>query len=39
MDGITESVDMSFSRFQERVKDREVWCPAVQEVTELDMTE
>ena len=25
MDGITDSMDMSFSKLQKRVKDREVW--------------
>ena len=29
MDGITDSVDMSLSKHQEMVKDREAWCPAV----------
>ena len=32
LDGITDSVDMRLSKFQEMVKDREAWRAAVQGV-------
>ena len=36
--GITDSMDMSLSKLQETVKDREAWRTTVYEVTESDMT-
>ena len=39
LDGITYSMDMSFSKFIEMVKDREACCAAVHGVTKSDISE
>ena len=36
LDGITDSIDMSFSKLRETVKDREVWRAVVHGVRESD---
>ena len=37
LDGIIDSVDMSLSKFQEIMKDREVWHAAAHEVAKSQM--
>ena len=39
LDGITDLIDMSLSKFQKLVMDREAWYAADYRIRESDMTE
>ena len=39
LDDITDLMDMSLSKFQETLRDREAWCAALHGTADLDTTD